>query len=256
MAKWTQVSKHEYEFLGAVPRYVSTGCGFFVGLGMLAGGVALLVYGTGGDNVSNNISAWIFVVLLVGFGLLTMGIAAALWPRQHVSWVRTYEEGLRWKAGGREHKKRWDEVKNVSRTEMQTVDQHGQGSEWGRTSNLFLHFHDGTSVEFFNALSDHGKLARVAQEKSAAAQLPAAAEELDDGGKTFGLIHVTRDGVTAFGKRFSWKKARWLAVENGHLVAHPACDGWEPVPLAAVDNYAVLLTLLQGIGRLRDHGRE
>jgi hypothetical protein len=256
MAKWTLASKHEYEFLGAVPRYVSTGCGFFVGVGMLAGGVALLVYGTDTDNITNTISVWIFGVLLILFGVLTSGIAAILWPWQRVSWVRAYEEGLRWKAGGREHKKRWDEVKDVSRLEMQTVGPHGERSEWGRSANLTLRFLDGTSVSFDPALSDYGKLARVAQEAVAACQLADGAAEMDDEGKSFGHLHVSRKGVTVIEKFFAWKKLRWLAVENGHLVAHPACDTWEPVPLAAVPNYAVMLTLLKGIGRLRGHGEE
>src|SRR5262249_33774329 len=115
MAKWKLISKHEYEFIAAFPRYVMTLGGMLLGLLMTAGGVALLVFGTGGDNISNIIPAVIFGVLLVLFGLLIAAGSVVFWPWKLVRWVRVYEEGLRWQVGGREHKCRWEEVAKVNR---------------------------------------------------------------------------------------------------------------------------------------------
>src|SRR5262249_2731412 len=118
MAKWKLVSKHEYEFIAAFPRYVMTLVGELVGLLMAARGAAVLIYGTDWDNITNLIPALIFGVLFLGLGLLIAVLAVVFWPWKPVRWVKVYEEGLRWKAGGREHKCRWEEVTSVNRTEM------------------------------------------------------------------------------------------------------------------------------------------
>src|SRR5262249_12150697 len=118
MAKWKLLSKHEYEFLSAFPDYVQRlGC-LAVGLAMTAGGAALLVCGTGGRT---SLSAGIFGGILLLFGLLAAGTMVLLWPWKRVRWARVYEEGLKWKAGRREHKYRWDEVSSVNRAEMDVV---------------------------------------------------------------------------------------------------------------------------------------
>jgi hypothetical protein len=80
MAKWKLVSKHEYEFIAAFPRYAMTLGGVLAGLLMAAGGAALLIYGTGGDNLSNLIPAVLFGVLLVVFGLLIAAGSVFYWP--------------------------------------------------------------------------------------------------------------------------------------------------------------------------------
>src|SRR5262249_52779849 len=117
---------------------------------------------------------------------------------------------------------------------------------------LSLCFEDGTSVRFDPSLTDYDRLARYAQEQVAARQQAAATAELDAAGKTFGLVHVAQGGVKVNGRHFTWKEARWLSVDNGALHAHPSCPGWEPVPLAAIPNYVLLLSLLKGLGRLRE----
>src|SRR5262249_23457749 len=148
MAKWKLISKHEYEFIAAFPRYVMTLGGLLLGLLMAAGGVALLIFGTGGDNISNIIPAVIFGVLLGLFGLLIGAGSVFFWPWKPVRWVRVYEEGLRWQVGGREHKCRWEEVAKVNRTEMNTTGAGLGGSDWSRTAVLTLRLADGTRVSF------------------------------------------------------------------------------------------------------------
>jgi hypothetical protein len=249
MAKWKLLSKHEYEFLGAFPRYVKTLTCFFVGLLMTNGGAATLIYGTGGPNT---ISAWIFGILLLLIGLRLAAVAVVLWPWQRVRWVRVYEEGLRWQVGGREHKCRWDEVTRVDRTEMDVVDSDGRRTDWTRTAYLVLRLADGTSASFDPALSDYSRLANKVQQAVAACQLAEAEVELDEGGKTFGLVHISRKGVTAIGRFFPWKEVQWLTVENGELCAHHSCTKWQPIELNAIPDYLVLLSLLQGLGRLRE----
>lgn len=249
MAKWTLVSKHEFQFIDAVPRYVKTLGGFLLGLGFLAGGVALLVYGTGGRN---DISVWIFGTLAILIGLPLAVLMALSWPWRRVRWARVYEEGLRWKAGGREHKKRWGDIVNVGRRDHAVVGADGHMNDWNRTSSCTLRFADGSSVEFDPALTDYERLANYAQRAAAAAQLAEAGEELDEGGKSFGLVHLAPRGVTVNGRLFRWKELRWLAVHNGQLCAHHSCTDWEPIPLAAIPNYVVLLSLVKGMGMLRE----
>jgi hypothetical protein len=249
MAKWKRISKHDYEFLGAFPRYVKTLLGFLAGLGMAVGGAAILLYGTGGQN---SISAYIFGFLFLGFGLLLAGAMVVSWPWRRVRWVRVYEEGLKWQAGRREHKYRWDEVTNVSRTELDVVGTDGRRSPLSRTAYLVLRFADGTGVQFDPALTDYEKLARYAQQAAAASQLAESAAELDEAGKTFGPVHISRKGVTANGRPFAWKELRWLAVHNGELCAHHECEKWRPIPLSEIPNYVLLLSLAKGIGRLRE----
>jgi hypothetical protein len=248
MAPWKLVSKHDYEFLSALPVYARA-IGFFVaGLAMTAGGVAILVFGTGGGSIA----PYLLGGGITFFGLLTLTAAAFLWPWRHVRWVRVYEEGLRWKARGRVHKKRWDEVDTVSRSESQMVNPDGSRSEWGRMADLGLRFEDGTSVRFTTSLTDYDRLARYAQVTVAARQQAAAAAELDGAGKAFGLVHVARDGVTVDGRHFRWKELKRLHVYNGDLCADPSCRGWKPVPLAAIPNYVLMLSLVRGLGRLRE----
>jgi hypothetical protein len=248
MAQWKLVSKHENELISAVPIY-GRAIGFFVaGLAVTAGGVALVVVGILGDSIAPYfLGGGIFI-----FGLPFMAVGVVMWPWRRIRWVRAYEQGLRWAAGGRVHKKRWDEVTTVGRIEMQTVGPHGHRSDWGRTANLSLRFEDGTSIRFDPSLTDYGRLAGYAQEQVAARQHAAATAEMDDDGKTFGLVHLARGGVTVDGRHFSWKEARWLSVYNGELCAHPSCKGWKPVPLAAIPNYLLMLALLKGLGRLRE----
>src|SRR5262245_5798505 len=186
MAKWKQLSKHEYEFISAFPRYVKTLTGLFVGLLMVAGGVAILIYGTGGQH---SISAYIFGILFLLIGLPVVAVAIVLWPWKRVRWVRVYEEGLRWSAGGREHRYRWEEVRNVDRTEMDVVGPDERRTDWTRTAYLNLRFADGTGVSFDPALMDYSKLAGYVQRAVAASQLAESAVELDEAGKTFGPVH-------------------------------------------------------------------
>jgi hypothetical protein len=224
------------------------GC-FGLGLLLTAGGAAILVYGTGGEN---SISAYIFGILFSVFGLLLTGVMVLLWPWKRVRWVRVYEEGLRWKAGRREHKYRWDEVTHVDRTEMDVVGPDGHRTDWTRTAYLVLRFADGSGVSFGPALSDYSRLANYAQQAAAARQLAAAAAELEGDGKAFGFVHISRKGVTVEGRFFAWKEVKWLAVSNGELCAHPRCTAWRPVPLYGIPDYLVLLSLVKELGCLRE----
>jgi hypothetical protein len=249
MAKWTLVSKHHYDFLGAFPRYVKTLFGLLVGVGLTAGGAALLLYGTGGKN---SFSAWVFGGLFLLLGLFITWIMVLVWPWKRVRWVRVYEEGLKFQAGRREHKYRWDEVTNVNRTEMDIVGPDGRRTPMTRSAWVSLRFADGTGISFDPALSDYDKLARNVQQAAAAHQLAAAAAELGEGGKEFGPVHISRKGVKAEGKFFAWKEVRWLAVHNGELCAHHECTKWRPIPLNYIPNYLVMLSLVRELGRLRE----
>jgi hypothetical protein len=249
MAKWKLVSKHEYSFLSAFPDYVKRlGC-LAVGLVMTAGGAALLLYGTGGKN---SFSAWVFGGLFLVLGLLAAGTMVLIWPWKRVRWARVYEEGLKWKVRSREHKYRWDEVASVNRTEMEFVGPDGRRSTSSRTAYVVLRFADGTGVSFDPALTDYGKLANYVQQAVAASQLAESGGELDEAGKEFGPVHISRKGVTANGRFFKWKEVRWLAVHNGELCAHHECEAWRPVRLNDIPNYVLLLSLVQGLGRLRE----
>jgi hypothetical protein len=249
MAKWKLVSKHTYEFTSAFPIYLRILGGFFVGLLMTAGGVLILVFGLAGGF---HITPLIFGVLFVVFGLLLCGGMILSWPWKRVRWVRVYEEGLKWQAGRRECKYRWDEVTNVNRTEIEVVNAYGQRSDLGREAHLSLRFADGSSVTFDPALSSYYKLADFAQRAAAATQVADAAEELDETGKDFGLVHLSRKGVSVDGRAFAWKELRWLAVSNGELHAHHSCAKWRPIPLSTIPNAMLLLTLVRGLGRLRE----
>jgi hypothetical protein len=249
MAKWKLVTKHEYEFLSAFPDYVQRlGC-LAVGLAMTAGGAALLLYGTGGKN---SFSAWIFGGLLLLFGLLAAGSMVLLWPWKRVRWARVYEEGLKWQAGRREYKYRWDEVTSVNRAEMEFVGPEGRRSTSSRVAYVSLRFADGTGVSFDPALTNYDKLANYVQQAVAASQLAESGGELDEAGKTFGPVHISRKGVTANGRFFKWKEVRWLAVHNGELCAHHECTSWRPIPLHEIPDYVLLLSLVKGLRHLRE----
>jgi hypothetical protein len=248
MAKWKLVSKHNYEFLAAVPQYLRALIGLVVGLLLTGGGAAILIYGTGGPN---SLSAYIFGIVFLLVGLLTSGVIVLLWPWRRVRWVRVYEEGLRWKAGRREHEYRWDEVTNVGRTEMEVIGADGRRTPLGRTSYLDLRLADGTRVSFDPSLTKYDKLANYVQQAATASQL-ATAGELDEAGKTFGLVHVSRKGVTNNGRFFAWKEVKWLAVHNGELCAHHECTAWRPIPVSGISNYLLLLSLVKGLGRFRE----
>jgi hypothetical protein len=249
MARWKLVSKHEYEFGAALPQYLKMlGCLLF-GLLLAAGGAALLIYGTGGQN---SFSAWIFGCLFLVFGLLLAGAMVVVWPWQRVRWVRVYEEGLRWQVRSREHKYRWEDVTNVNRTEMDIVGPDGRRTDFTRTAYVVLRFADGSAVSFDPALTDYGKLAGFVQQAVADRQLAEAAVELDETGKTFGPVQIARKGVTANGRFFGWKEVKWLAVHNGELCAHHECEAWRPIRLNDIPNYLLLISLVKGIGRFRE----
>lgn len=249
MAKWKLVSRHEYEFASAFPRYVRALVFFFAGLAVTAGGVALFVFGGGRSHIPYMIGG-----ILVLFGLLFMFLGALLWPWAGVRWVRLYEEGLRWKDRRGEHKKRWEEVVSVSRNETQTIDIHGTGDEFGREADFGLCFDDDSSINFTTTLARYDRLARYVQEQVAARQQAGAEAEFASEGKTFGIVRIDRDGITALanGRHYAWDEVEWLQVDNGHLCAAPSCRGWEPVPLAGISNYLVLLSIVQKLGRLRE----
>jgi hypothetical protein len=249
MAKWKLVSKHEYEFLSAFPRYVKTLGGLLFGLLMTAGGAAILIFGTDGQY---SFSAYLFGILFVVFGLLLAGAMIISWPWRRVRWARVYEEGLRWQAGRREYKYRWDEVADVSRTEMDIVGPDGRRSGMTRTAFLNLRFADGRRANFDPALTDYGKLADYAQRAVAECQLAGAAAEVDEVGKTFGPVHITRKGVTANGRFLAWKEVHWLAVHNGELCAHHECTRWRPIRLKNIPNYLLLVSLVKELGRFRE----
>jgi hypothetical protein len=249
MSKWKLVSKHEYEFISAFPRYVKTIVGLLCGIGMTVGGAAILVYGTGGRNA---VSGYIFGLLFLLFGILLTGLMILSWPWRRIRWVRVYEEGLRWEAGSREHKCRWDEVTDLNRTEMDVVGPDGRRTDWTRSASLLLRLADGSRVRFDPALVDYGKLARLVQEHVTLHQLHGATAELDETGKTFGPVHLTRKGVTAAGRFFSWTEVRWLAAHNGQLCAHHECTAWQPILLNDIPNYLLLLSLVKELGRLRE----
>src|SRR5262249_42585985 len=153
--------------------------------------------------------------------------SVVFWPWKLVRWVRVYEEGLRWQVGGREHKCRWEEVAKVNRTEMNTTGAGLGGSDWSRAAVLTLRLPHRTGVSFDPTLTGYDTLARRVQEAVAVRQLPGAAAELDDTGKSFGLVHIDRKGVTANGRFFAWKDVKWLTVYNGELCAHPDCTKWQ-----------------------------
>jgi hypothetical protein len=249
MAKWKLVSKHPYEFLSAFPLYVKMlGC-LLLALLLSGAGAAILLFGTGGKN---SFMAWVFGGLFLVVGLPITAMMVAVWPWKRVRWVRVYEEGLRWKVRSRVHKYRWDEVTNVRRTEMDIVGPDGRRTDFSRTAYLILRFADDTGVTFDPALKDYTKLANYAQQAVAASQLAESAVELEQGGKEFGPVHVSRKGVTANGRFFGWKEVRWLAVHNGELCAHHECEGWRPIPLHEIPNYLLLLSLVKGLGRFRE----
>src|SRR5262249_33275712 len=167
---------------------------------MTAGGAALLLYGTGGRN---SFPAWIFGSVLLVFGLLAAGIMILIWPWKRVRWARVYEEGVRWKAGRRVHKYRWDEVTDVSRAEMDIVGHDGRRTAFTRTAYVALRFTDGTGVSFTPALKDYTELANYVQRAVAASQLAESGGELEAAGKAFGPVQISRKGVTAHGKFFA-----------------------------------------------------
>jgi hypothetical protein len=126
------------------------------------------------------------------------------------------------------------------------------GADWHGMASLVLRFADGTAVDFDPALTDYGKLANYAQQAATAHRLAGAAAELDESGKTFGLVHISRKGVTADGRFFAWKEVKWLAVHNGELCAHHECTTWRPVPLSHIPDYLLMLSLVKALGRLRE----
>src|SRR5262249_31143029 len=161
--------------------------------------------------------------LLLVLGLLATWVMVLLIPWKRVRWARVYEEGLKWKAGRREYKYRWDEVSDVNRTEMEFMGHEGRRSTASRVASVSLRFADGTGVSFTPALKDYTKLATYVQQAVTASQLAESRGKLDEAGKGFGPVHISRKGVTAHGKFFAWKEVRWLAVHNGELCAHHEC---------------------------------
>jgi hypothetical protein len=249
MAKWKLVSKHEYGFVAAFPIYLKILGGFFVGLLMTVGGLLILIIGnSGGLHVTPVTFGGVFVM----FGVVLCGAMVVAWPWKRVRWVRVYEEGIKWAAGRREHRYGWDEVTNVIRSELQVVSPEGRRSDLSRTAYLDLSFDDGTGVRFDPALSNYCKLAEYAQKASASRQLNESTADLDETGKDFGPVHVSRKGVTVHGKAFTWKELKWLSVYNGELYAHPTCTKWRPITLNSIPNYVLMLSLVKGLGRLRE----
>jgi hypothetical protein len=161
MARWKLLSKHEWEFGSALPGYGKAGCSFLAGLAVTAGGIAIIVFNFGGDA---GIGPVLFGGGITFFGLIPLLLGLFFWPWQRIAWVKVYEQGLRWKAGGREQERTWDEVKRANSSEIQAIDVHGGRNEWHSSAFLVLFFHDGTSVTFDTALTDYGRLVRHVQE--------------------------------------------------------------------------------------------
>ena len=247
MAKWKFVSNHDYEFNAALPRYLRALGTFGAGLAVAIGGSAVIGFGGGRSHLPYVIGG---ILLLFGFVFITFGLV--LWPWARVEWVKVYEEGLKWKDRRGEHKKKWEEVVSVSRNEMQYINPDGSGTDFGRIADFGLRFDDASFINFTTTLTDYNKLARYAQEQSAFRQQKGAEIDFAGDGRTFGAVHVARDGVTAFGRYFSWDDVGRLEVYNGDLIAGPSCKKWTPVPLAGISNYQVMLSLVRKIGRLRE----
>src|SRR5262245_28784079 len=169
MAKWKLVSKHEHEFVSAFPRYLRALLLLGSGLALAAGGVAIVVFGGGRSHLP-----YVFggLLLLLGSTLILGGVL--LWPWAGVKWVRAYEEGLKWKDRRGEHKKRWEEVVSVSRSETQYVNRDGSGTDFGRVADFGLRFDDDTSINFTTTLTDYSRLANYAQEQASARQQSSA----------------------------------------------------------------------------------
>jgi hypothetical protein len=161
MANWQLLSKHEYQFISAFPDFVRAFCTVAVGLGLVVGGVALIVYG-------GHFTPYVLGTVFALLGLPTVAVGVILWPWRQASWVRVYEEGLRWKVWGRVYKKRWEEVTFINQFDINEIHIDGSRSDWGSSSTLGLRFDDGTHVIFSTALSNYGRLGRVAREQVAA----------------------------------------------------------------------------------------
>jgi hypothetical protein len=243
MAKWKLLSKHELDRLAFIPMFTGIGCGGV--LLVAAGGGLLWLSG------ANALPAYLICVPLILLGLALLAFVAWGLSQARVRWVRIFDLGIRWKEGGTEHKYRWEEVKDVQRTEMDFVGADGRRSEWTRVAGLLLVFDDGRRVSFDPSLSEYSRLANAAQKAVTECQMARAAAEPPKKAREFGPARLKDAGVEVNGRLFRWKEIQWLAVENGELVCHYSCKQWRPVPLSEIPNYQLLLALVDEMGMLR-----
>jgi hypothetical protein len=243
MAKWKLISKHEFDWLAIIPMY--TGFAFAGVLLVGAGGGLLWLSG------ADALPAYLISVPLILLGLALLAFVVIALATTRVRWVRVFDLGIRWKEGRAEHKYRWEEVKDVQRTEMDFVGPDERRSEWTRVASLLLVFDDGRRVTFDPSLAEYSRLANAAQKAITESQLARAASAPPTKVREFGPLRLKNSGVEVEGQFFSWKELRWLQVTNGELHCHHSCKEWRPVPLDEIPNSQLLLSLLHEMGMLR-----
>jgi hypothetical protein len=243
MAKWVQVSKHEFTFGGLIK---SSWPSLLLGFIFLPMGIGFLfIQGKEGEE-------WIgpVVATITLLGALAL-LAVAPWRFiRRVASARVYEQGISWHKGGSEEKYPWDEVREVYRTERHVLQGGEKPSDWNRTSDLRLVFSDGEEIRFNHMLSKYDRLANYVQQVTTRQLIPEALAELEEKDSvTFGPVEVSRDGLTIEEDFYPWKKVKRLVVGNGYLCCYHARDTSKDILLYKLPNYLVLFAVLEAVGK-------
>jgi hypothetical protein len=237
MANWSLITEHRSTGKGLLQSTwpILTLGGMLLGFGIMM----LFVPTKPGQETGTRIAG---VVCILG-SLALIGVAPWRWMRS-ASVVRIYQEGLQWQRGGMEHRRSWEDVREVYRKELYVLQNNAKPSDWNRRSDLRLIFTDGEEMHFNHILSEYSTLANYVQQATAERILPVVRSAVDNAGVAFGPLRLEREGLTMGREVFPFASLSKLWVGNGFLGWYDSRGNKREIALKNIPNYPVLLRLL------------
>lgn len=180
--------------------------------------------------------SWGWYVGAVVAGVIGLGMLWAAVP-ENGALVQTFEQGVRFVAGGKVRDVRWADIQYV------IVPGKGQATHSIKA--------DGVPSLTTAALSNGTVLQEIAQDRSVRAKVPAALEQIDRGGVVdFGYFSVSREGIGASGKTLPWQEYAGIALHQGQVTVSKSPRGtFASVSLGQVRDYVALINVIDAVGR-------
>lgn len=216
-------------------------CAFFILLGVM--GLAVLFspgLSEGSRSASPDVSVALGTALCLGIG------ACFLWVMIGQRGVRLqlFEEGLAYSRRGETQIFRWGEIDEFF---AELTDVSVNMIPAGRRARYTLRKATGEKIVFTNDLEGAERVADRVANETFSQMLPHAVDTLAGGGQvSFGKLGVTREGLSAKGKRLTWAEMKGITVEQGVIKVEQknARSAWAKVAYSQVPNARVFLALV------------
>lgn len=165
-----------------------------------------------------------------------------------VRWVRLDDEGVNWGGAFGSHHRDWDEIEEVSRSEVRVVNRNAV------SKSMKLKFTDGSKVRFDQSLGDYDDLAASIQMTTGDLILQRKMQDFAEQGQAvFGPVTVSDKGVEMKGEFFPWSNLGKYQIVNGHLILYALRGrrdaGNKETRLSEIPNYPILLHFMDCRGQ-------